>query len=197
MSDLDLFVRTAVTVVVIMDPLGAVPIFLAVTAPMDPAARRRAARVPAALAAVVILGFAVAGEVVLTVLDISLPALQIAGGLLLGLLALELLQVGALEPEASDRPTLSLVSLGTPLLAGPGAIATTMVAMRRAESVSGVIAVLGALAVALLVVYVLLRFAAVVARFVSVAATAVVSRIMGLLTAAIAVQLVGAGVQAW
>jgi multiple antibiotic resistance protein len=155
----------------------------------------------ATLAGAVVVSFAVFGQAVLRVLGITLPSLQIAGGLLLALVALELLQPlhdPAIQPtSARRRHNPALVPLGTPLLAGPGAIATTMVYVRQAGDVRGGAVVVAALVAALLCLYAVLRFAAVLADVVSQDALQVVTRIMGLLATAIAVQLVALGVAEW
>jgi multiple antibiotic resistance protein len=191
---LGLFVRTAITVGVILDPPGNVPIFLALTRGGTAPSRRRAAWQASALAAGVILSFALFGDAVLRVLDIGLPALQVAGGLLLALVALQLLGPGR-EDDLAATHNLALVPLGTPLLAGPGAIAATMVAVRRAGDLPGVAVVVAALVVALGVTWLCLRFAGELARYVSENVTHVLSQIMGLLTAAIAVEFVADGIR--
>lgn len=198
--DGDLFLQVFVTVVVIMDPLGSTPVFLSLTSGYTARERRGAALQAVGLAAGVILTFALFGEGLLRVLGISLPSLQVAGGLLLVLVALELLNPrpeSALPGDTADRRNVALVPLGTPLLAGPGAIATTMVYMRQAdgawEGVTVVVGLLGALAV----VFVALRFAGVLTRALRENGVDVLSRIVGLLLAAIAVQLVAEGIQQW
>jgi len=191
----ELFVRTAVTVGVILDPPGNVPIFLALTRDFDTARRRRAAWQATGLATVLILGFALFGDVVLRVLGISLSALQVAGGLLLSLVALQLLGPWKTDDDTPATHNVALVPLGTPLLAGPGAIAATMVAVRGAGDVPGVAVAVAGLVAALAGTLVCLRFAAGVAKYLSDNALHVLSQIMGLLTAAIAVELVADGVR--
>jgi len=197
--DGDLFLQVFVTVVVIMDPLGSTPVFLSLTRGYTARERRAAALQAVALAAGVILTFALFGEGLLRVLGISLPSLQVAGGLLLVLVALELLNPrsdGGLV-DVTDRRNVALVPLGTPLLAGPGAIATTIVYMRQADGGwEGATVVLGLLC-ALALVYAALRFAGVLTRALRENGVHVLSRIVGLLLAAIAVQLVAEGIQEW
>ncbi len=192
---LELFVRTAVAVGVILDPPGNIPIFLALTRDLGMHERRRAAWQATGLAAVLILGFALFGDVVLRVLGISLPALQVAGGLLLALVALQLLGPWRSNDAVTTTHNVALVPLGTPLLAGPGAIAATMVAVREAGDMAGAAIVVGGLATALVVTWACLRFAALVSRHLGENVTHVLSQIMGLLTAAIAVELVADGVR--
>lgn len=196
--DGELFLQAFVTIVVIMDPIGSTPVFLSLTRGYDTPRRRVAALQAVAVAAGVILTFALFGQGLLEVLGISLPSLQVAGGLLLVLVALELLnprEEGHLS--AADRQNVALVPLGTPLLAGPGAIATTMVYMRRADDVWGGITVVLALLAALLVVYLALRYASLFGRVLKENGIHILSRIVGLLLAAIAVQLVAAGIEEW
>ena len=116
-----LFGEAFVTLFVIIDPPGTVPIFLGPHLDHGhPQAPRRAARQAVLVAFGVIVAFAVFGQTILDYLGISLPALQAAGGLLLLLVALELLTDNAKEPEAQESVNIALVPLGTPLLAGPG-----------------------------------------------------------------------------
>jgi multiple antibiotic resistance protein len=192
------FFQVFVTLLVIMDPVGNVPIFLAVTDREGEEARRRAALQAALTAAAVILAFAAFGGVLLRLLGISVQALQVSGGLLLVLVALELLQQ-PLRPAAqlTSSANVAFVPLGTPLLAGPGAIAATMVYIRDASDWRGVLIVVGALVSVFVVVFVVLRLAGVIARVLTENGVALLARIIGLLLAAIATQLVATGIQEW
>jgi multiple antibiotic resistance protein len=193
------FAQVFVTLLVIMDPVGNVPIFLAVTDRDGEEARRRAALQAALTAAAVILAFAAFGGVLLRLLGISVQALQVSGGLLLVLVALELLQqpLRPVDAQLTSGANVAFVPLGTPLLAGPGAIAATMVYIRDAADWRGVLIVVGALVSVFVVVYVVLRFAGVIARVLSENGVALLARIVGLLLAAIATQLVATGIQEW
>jgi multiple antibiotic resistance protein len=196
--DLTLLGQVFITVLVIMDPLGNVPLFLSLTRRDSEARRRRAALQAVVVAGSVILVFALFGQSILELLGISLEALQIAGGLLLVLIALDLLRPehGA-EEEAAAGGNIALVPLGTPLLAGPGAIAATMLAMRGADAPGELLSVVLALVAVLVVVYLSMRYASLVARVLRENGIDLVSRVMGLLVAAIAVQLIASGVQHW
>jgi multiple antibiotic resistance protein len=196
-----LFAQVFVTILVIMDPVGNVPVFLALTKGETGPDRRTAARQATAAAAAVILAFAAFGQQLLHLLGISLEALQVSGGLLLVLVALELLQGGSGAGTAVEDGmvgmNVALVPLGTPLLAGPGAIAATMVYIREAESVAEVAIVVGALVTALAVVYLALRLAEPIATRLGTNGIVLLSRVVGLLVAAIAVQLVATGIDEW
>jgi len=194
---LALFARAFVTLLVIMDPVGNVPIFLSLTRDFDTARRRRAGLQASLVAAAVILVFALFGQEILRLLGISIPALEVSGGFILVLVALELLQTSEPTSGPESSVNLAFVPLGTPLLAGPGAIAATMVYVREAHSLSAEGAVVAALALALVLVWLGLRASALLARVLKASGIELVSRVVGLLLAAIAVQLVATGAYAW
>lgn len=188
--DLTFFGSVFVTLLVIMDPPGIVPIFLALTAKRTPREMRRLALQATVTSFVVITVFAVFGEQVLSYLKISLPALQGAGGLLLLLVALELLTGKAKEPEAEEDVSVALVPLGTPLLAGPGAIVATILFVRAADGDGAdLVALAAGIAAVHLVIWVSMRYSTVIARVLKPGGITVITRIAGLLLAAIAVQL--------
>jgi multiple antibiotic resistance protein len=194
-----LFAQVFVTLLVIMDPVGNVPVFLAVTDKEGEGGRRRAAAQAALTAATVILAFAAFGGILLRLLGISVQALQVSGGLLLVLVALELLQqpLRPADGQLTGTGNVAFVPLGTPLLAGPGAIAATMVYIRDAHDWRGVLIVVGALVSVFAIVYLVLRLANVIARLLTESGVALLARIVGLLLAAIATQLVATGIQDW
>jgi multiple antibiotic resistance protein len=199
MSSVDwkLFGEVFVTLAVIMDPLGTVPLFLGLTAGQSRDARRRLAWQAVVVAGLVIATFALFGQQILDYLGITLPALQGAGGLLLVLVALELLRGGAGDPAQVPDVSVALVPLGTPLLAGPGAIAATIVFVRQARGVRDAIAIgLGLVAVHV-VLWLALRYAGGVLRVVRESVIHLLTRIFGLLLSAIAVQLLADSVRAF
>lgn len=189
-----------ITLFVIMDPPGTVPIFLGLTGAMTRQQRNRAARQAIFVAFGVVLAFAVFGQSLLSYMHISLPALQASGGLLLLLVAMELLTGKSEEPQPSgnSKVNVALVPLGTPLLAGPGAIVAVMVFVQQSD---GTLADWVAIAVGIVLVHVCLwlamRFAGVIHRLLGDSGTTLVTRIAGLLLAAIAVQLVADAVIAF
>jgi multiple antibiotic resistance protein len=192
-----LFLTAFVTLLVITDPPGGVPIFLALTGTMPARERNRAAWQAVALAAGVIVVFAIGGQTLLRYLHIDLPALQGAGGLLLLLVALELLTGRTDEPNRQATSNVALVPLGTPLLAGPGAIVATMLFVRQAHRALDYLVIGLAIALVMLVVWVVLRFSGFVVKLLRPAGIEVVTRIAGLLLAAIAVQLIADSVAAF
>jgi multiple antibiotic resistance protein len=195
--DLQVFGSVFVTLVVIMDPPGAVPIFLALTAPLTHREKVAAARRASLVALGVIAAFALFGQQILNYLHISLPALQGAGGLLLLLVALQLLMGSDQDQHADAGVNVALVPLGTPLLAGPGAIVATMLEVRRADRVGQYVAVALGLVAVLVVVWLFLRYAGGIHRVLKASGTMLLTRIAGLLLSAIAVQMVADSVRAF
>ena len=194
--DVRLFTEVFVTLFVIMDPPGTVPVFLGLTSAMGAKQRKQAARTAILVAGGVIGAGGGVGGLGVRDMHISLPALQTAGGLLLLLVAMELLTGKMEEPQPSGNKgvNVALVPLGTPLLAGPGAIVATMVFVQRAGERGGGVAEWVAIAAGVVAVHVCLwlsmRFANVINRVLGDSGTILVTRIAGLLLAAIAVQLV-------
>jgi len=142
------------------------------------------------VAALVIATFALFGQQILIYLGISVQSLQIAGGLLLLVIALDLLRGETESMSGVTRSNVAFVPLGTPLLAGPGAIAAIMVFMRQAEQSDQRLGVALGLLGVLAVLYLSLRFAGLLQRLLRQAGIDLITRISGLLLAAIAVQLV-------
>ena len=190
MFDVKLFAEVFVTLVVIMDPVGTIPMFLALTSGRTARARKRLAWQAVLVAIAVIATFALFGQQILRYLGITVPALQGAGGLLLILVALELLTGKQDRPENVPDVNVALVPLGTPLLAGPGAIVATIVFVRRAHGFADAASIAAGILAVHVVLYLALRFAVVILRIIREGGVLLVTRISGLLLSAIAVQLV-------
>jgi len=194
--DLTLLAEVTITLFVIMDPPGTIPLFLSLTGGRSAAMRRRAAWQAVVVAFGVIVLFALFGRQILAYLHISLPALQTAGGLLLLLVALELL-TGKEEAVQAKDVNVAMVPLGTPLLAGPGAIVATMVFVEQVDSAAELTAVaLGVVAIHV-VLWLTMRFSVGILRLIKESGVTLVTRISGLLLSAIAVQLVADAVRAF
>jgi multiple antibiotic resistance protein len=197
--DVRLFTEVFITLFVIMDPPGTVPIFLGLTSAMTHKQRAKAARTAIFVAAGVILAFALFGQQLLSYMHISLPALQASGGLLLLLIAMELLTGKMEEPQAGTKGVnVALVPLGTPLLAGPGAIVASMLFVQRSDgSARDWVSIAIGFLVVCVCLWIAMRFANVVHRILGESGTILVTRIAGLLLAAIAVQLIADAVIAF
>ncbi|MBW8750961.1 MAG: MarC family protein [Propionibacteriales bacterium] len=192
-----LLTEVFVTLFVIMDPVGTIPIFLSLTGGRSAHMARRAAWQAVAVSFGVITAFAFFGQQILAYLHISLPALQCAGGLLLLLVALELLTGKEEGPTASADTNVALVPLGTPLLAGPGAIVATMVFSKKVDGFGEFAAVgLGVILVHV-ALWLAMRFSLPILRLIREGGVLLVTRIAGLLLSAIAVQMVADAVRAF
>lgn len=194
--DMRVFGSALVTIFVIMDPPGIVPIFMALARNQSKQQRSRIARHATLTSLAVIVAFALLGEQVLQYLKISMPALQGAGGLLLLLVALQLL-TGAEQSQHAEVEDVSvaLVPLGTPLLAGPGAIVATILYSRQADSAPQWVALAAAVLAVHIMIFLAMRFSGLIGRIAGTGGISVFSRIMGLLLAAIGVQLLADSVQ--
>jgi multiple antibiotic resistance protein len=182
--------KSFVTLLVIIDPVGSVPLFLTMTRDYEAASRNRAAWQAVAVAALIIAVFALFGQQILTYLGITVASLQAAGGLLLLVIALDLLRGEVAGLSGESRVNIAFVPLGTPLLAGPGAIAAIMVFIRQADGLDQRLGVAVGLAGVLVVLWLTLRFAGLLQRVLRQAGIELITRISGLLLTAIAVQLV-------
>ena len=187
---------------VILDPPGNVPIFLAVTQRLSEKERNKASYLAIGTAFLVISLFAIGGQTILDYLNVSVPALQGAGGLLLLLVALQLLYGKGHEnsyevASPEQRTSVAMVPLGTPLLAGPGTIVATIVFFQEANGASQWLSVLAGIAVALSVSLVALRFSGLVVRVVKPAGVVLLARVAGMILAAVAVQMIADSVTAF
>lgn len=189
------FALTAfVTLFVVVDPIGLAPLFVALTGGMEPAARRRAGIRAVLIAAALMTLFGLLGDRLLGAVGISLPAFRIAGGALLFLTALDMLFERRTQRREGQHPTHaddpSVFPLATPLIAGPGALATMILLTGQAGGWTGVVVVHLAMAAVLVVVFALFQAAAPIERALGRTGTMVVTRLLGMLLAALATQFI-------
>jgi multiple antibiotic resistance protein len=183
-------IQAFVTLFVIMDPPGATPIFLALVKNEPSRKRILMAWQGATVSLIVIVAFAIFGKFLLDYLHISVEALQGAGGLLLLLIALELLTGRDSSSDNSKDVNVALVPLGTPLLAGPGAIVTTIVFVQNAETTSMKLALAAAIVAVHLAIGLTLMFSTKIVSVIKESGVTLLARIAGLLLAAIAVEMI-------
>ena len=183
-----------VTLLVILDPPGAAPLFLSLMGARPRKVQVRMAWLAAATSLLIISIFAVFGQFIVDYLEISIEALQGAGGLLLLLVSLELLK-GIEEEKGKSAQNVALVPLGTPLLAGPGAIVTIMLFASRVESTDRILALALAVLGAHLVIGLTLMFATRIIGLIKETGVALLAKIAGLLTAAIAFEMLMTGIK--
>jgi multiple antibiotic resistance protein len=193
------FVLALPAVLFIVDPVGVVPLFVAMTANDSAEKCRAMARRATLTATFVLVFFALFGTVVFQVFGVTLAAFRVAGGLLLMLTALDMLRAQppgtkttpAETTEGAAQEDIAIVPLAMPLLAGPGAIATVMVLMaQHGAGWMNAAAVLAAIAITMLVTYLVLRSAHRVRAVLKGTGIAILERVFGLILAAIAVQFV-------
>jgi multiple antibiotic resistance protein len=182
-------IQSFVTLFVIMDPPGAAPIFLGLVADKTQRVRRILAMQAAAVSFLVISLFALFGRVILEYLNISLEALQAAGALLLLLVALELLTGNTKSMNDDNNTNVALVPLGTPLLAGPGAIVATMIFVQQVDSREMGFALVAAVIAVHIAIGLVLMASTTILKVIKETGVTLVARIAGLLLAAIAVQM--------
>jgi multiple antibiotic resistance protein len=197
MHDLAQFSVVAFTsVFILVDPFAAIPAFLVMTAGDDSARRRRMAKRAAWTCLIVLGSFGIAGSWIFRVFGITLPAFEIAGGLILLLIGIDMLQARRsstqeVEPErqeGAEKEDVGITPLGIPMLAGPGAISTVMVLIGPKPELHHFVPVFGAIAVTSLVSYWVLSGAEMVRRRLGDTGIRILVRLMGLLLTAIAVQ---------
>ena len=186
-----------VTLFVILDPPGAAPIFLSLSAGKSLKQQRRLAWQAAAVSLFVIVSFALFGNAILNYLNISLAALQGAGGILLLITGLGLLTGTLTDSNSATSQNIALVPLGTPLLAGPGAIVTTMLYVQKADGPDQ----LSSLALAIIAVHLLIgltfMFSTKILAVIKDSGVDLLARIAGLLLSAIAVEMIVSAIKAF
>ena len=182
----------------LVDPFAAIPAFLAITESADPVRRRRMARKGALTCFIVLTGFALGGQLLFRMFGITLPAFEVAGGLILLLIGLDMLEAkrsptqeasGDTE-EAAAKEDAGIVPLGIPMLAGPGAISSVMVLVGQVPNLwhweMG--AILGSITFTCVVTYWVLASASQVRRVMGDTGIRILVRVMGLLLVALAMQ---------
>lgn len=204
----DLVLAAAVALFVTVDPVGLGPVFAGLSGGMDPRGRRRMAVKGTAIAALILFGFAFVGEALLSALGIGTGAFRIAGGILLLILAIEMVfaresglrtttegETAEARDKVRQHADISVFPLAIPLIAGPGAMTSVVLLMGRAEGDPLMqAAVLGVLAAVLLATLAVLLFAGEVSRLLGVTGINVINRVLGILLAALACQFVIDGV---
>lgn len=194
------FLLVFIPMFIIIDPFGVLPVFIGLTKDMDAAGRRKTVKYSVAFATLLLVVFAFAGRAILTYLTISIDALRIAGGLLLLVIGVVMLYEGDMprsrrkgpeEPVEHRSPEdVAFVPLGTPMLAGPGAISVVIVLTGTANAPMVMLSLIIVMAICGLVIW----YADLTFRLLGNAGTRALTRVMGLLASAYAVQMILDGV---
>lgn len=205
MAYIDIIAHAFATLFVVIDPIGLAPMFMSLTTGADAKSRHLIARRATLTAAAILILFALLGKQLLLWMGITLPAFQIAGGIMLFLLALEMLferrterraqQVSDSHHEpAQPADDVSVFPLATPLIAGPGAAATMILLMgRHPGDYTAQAVVIGVMISVLLLTYVLFRLAGPFERLIGDTGIKVITRLLGVVLGALAVQFVLSG----
>lgn len=202
---LDVIVHSLVLFLVILDPIGVAVVFAGLAPYEDGEMRRRIAIRSTTIAGLLILLFGVIGGPLLTALDVTMPALRIAGGILLFLLATDMVfarQSGMRKPTASEENELrrqrdmdiSVFPLAFPLLAGPGALTSIVLSVGKAQGVLALTCVFGSLLAVLALTLAALLAAGNLTRLLGLTGANVISRVLGIILAALAAQYVVDGI---
>ena len=196
-----LFASALASFLVIIDPPGCAPIFASLTAGTDAAHRRAMALRSSLIAWLILMFFALLGRPLLHTLGITLASFRLAGGIMLFIIALEMVfekRTARREERAhqvQEADDISVFPMAIPMIAGPGSIATAMLLTSRAEGVGETVAVLGAMSLVIVITLVALLAAGPLMRLIGVKLEAMITRILGVILAALAAQFVIDGIR--
>ncbi len=197
----DELLRAIVGIFVIVDPIGSVGIFLAVTNGFSQIKKEKAARFAGITVAAVLVVAALMGQAILDLFGIRLAAFSVAGGILFLILAVEMIrgegvsQFHKLNERSEQLPAAAIVPLGVPLMAGPGAISTVILASPGSANWFETAILISSIAVLGLVTWLCFSYAQHIGKLIGDIGIQLISRIMGLILAALAVEYVVKGVQ--
>lgn len=191
--DISVLVKTFVAVFVLVDALGNLPILVILTKGMEPEQRHNVVDRAIIVATVVLLAFAFSGQWVLKYLDISMGSMRVAGGLLLLLIALRMLEGQLDTPVIEQERDIAITPLALPLLAGPGALATVMLLM--SESPTAHLSVVAGIVVAMFVSWIIVRQAGLFDSWIGSEGALIITKLLGFLLAALAVEIGSAGIR--
>lgn len=191
------------SVLFIVDPFATVPSFLAMTERDTPEFRRVLARRGAWTAAITLTAFGLGGALIFKLFGITIGAFKIAGGVLIGLNALDMVQArrssqretAVEKAEGIQKEDIGIMPLGVPMLAGPGAISTVMVLALGSKSIVTTIALYASIAITAYISYLTLAAASLVERRLGQTGMRILTRLMGLILCAIAIQFVLDGIR--
>ena len=184
-------VPATIALFIIVDPFGNIPIFIGLTEKIEPAGRRKVFNVATLVGVVLLLFFAFLGQEVFAIFGLSIYAFEIAGGILLLIIAIRILVTGSSSSQTNiESPeSLGAVPIAMPLLVGPGAITTTIFNLQSYGTLVAIIAVI----IVLAVTWVILRFINGIYRILGKTGSVVIARVMALLIAGIAIQYILTG----
>lgn len=191
--DIPILIQTFIAVFILADAVGNIPIVLVLTKGMMPDQRNKVIDKAIIIAIAVLLLFAFAGQVILNYLEISIGSLRVAGGLLLLLIALQMLRGELDQPIIEEGRDVAITPLALPLLAGPGTLTTVMLLMSKSQSphIGVVVGILGAM----FVTWLILRLANLIEQWIGAEGGVIVTQLLGFLLAALAVEIGSGGIR--
>ena len=183
-------IKATISLFIIVDPLGNLPILVSLTENMDRKERKRTFQVAVATGIILLLFFALLGEQILIIFRISMQSFMIAGGILLLLIAMRMLLTGSWNGGETSQQSVGVVPIAIPLLVGPGAITTTILNIR----LFGVAVTVASVLIVFSIVWLTLRFIDQIHRLLGRSGSLIISRVMALIIAAIAVEYILEGI---
>lgn len=197
------YLKFFAALVAIVNPVGAIPIFINLTVDQTPAVRNKNGLVAAIAMGLILMVVLFSGEAILRFFGISVGSFRVGGGILILLMAIAMLhakmshvkQTEEEELDSAERDSVAVVPLATPLLAGPGAISTVILYAQRYHSVSHYLFLLGAIVLLVCLTWLSFRMAPTIARMLGKTGINVVTRLMGLVMAAVGVEFIANGLK--
>lgn len=192
--DLALFIsefgKAALALFIIVDPFGNIPIFVGLTENVQDAQKKKVYNTATIVGVILLLIFAFAGTGILSLFGLSIYSFEVAGGILLLIIAIRILISGSMHENVESPESIGAVPIAIPLLVGPGAITTTIFNIQQYDTIIAILAVL----VVMATTWIILRYISRVYKFLGKTGSLIIARVMALLIAAIAVQYILIGV---
>jgi multiple antibiotic resistance protein len=181
--------KAAIALFIIVDPFGNIPIFMGLTDKMEDAHRKKVYKTATLVSFILLLVFAFLGQEILNIFSLSIYSFEVAGGILLLIIAIRILISGSMHEHIESPESIGAVPIAIPLLVGPGAITTTIFNLQAYGSIAAILAVV----IVLSLTWVILRFINKIYRFLGKTGSLIIARVMALLIAAIAIQYILTG----
>ncbi|MDD3792578.1 MAG: MarC family protein [Candidatus Bathyarchaeota archaeon] len=183
-------IRAIIALFIIVDPLGNIPVFMGLTEKINPTQRRKVYNIAILVSFILLLIFAFLGQEILVLFGLSIYSFQVAGGILLLIIAIRILVSGNIHENVESTESLGAVPIAMPLLVGPGAITATMFNLQTYGIVSAILAVI----IVLSITWIILRSINIIYKILGKTGALVIARVMALLIAAIAIQYILTGI---
>jgi multiple antibiotic resistance protein len=184
------FSKAALALFIIVDPFGNIPIFVGLTKNVQDTQKRKVYNTATIVGVILLLVFAFAGTGILSLFGLSIYSFEVAGGILLLIIAIRILISGSIQENVESPESIGAVPIAIPLLVGPGAITTTIFNIQQYDTIIAILAVL----VVMAATWIILRYISKVYKFLGKTGSLIIARVMALLIAAIAVQYILTGV---